>query len=165
MKVINETEIKPKAKRRPVRMASVEALFSDLDTNGVVILPSIISDEHLRDMQDAFAAKLQHLRWNNFDGYYRTEVYRHMIDDVLLLAQGFVDLAVHPLVKGLLSRYLGSSYQLTEAKGWRSLPTKYDFHGWHGDMWYEQQANAPVHREVKLAMYLTDVRSGAFRFI
>jgi len=165
MKVIHESEITPNFARGPVRMASVEALFSELETNGVVVLPSIISDEQLREMGHAFAAKLQHLRWNNVDGYQRTEVYRHMVEDVLLLAQGFVDLAVHPLVKAILSRYLGTSYQLTEAKGWRSLPTTYDFHGWHGDTWYEQKEGVPIHREIKLAMYLTDVRSGAFKFI
>jgi hypothetical protein len=68
-------------------------------------------------------------------------------------------------VKEILARYLGSTYQLTEAKGWKSLPTKYDFHGWHGDQWYQQTPGAPIHREVKLAMYLTDVRSGAFNFL
>ena len=126
MKVIHESDLTPNLARGPVRMASVEALFSELDANGVVVLPSIISGEQLRDMRHAFAAKLQHLRWNNVDGYQRTEIYRHMVEDVLLLAQGFVDLAVHPLVKAILARYLGSSYQLTEAKGWRSLPTSYD---------------------------------------
>ncbi|HEX3145688.1 MAG TPA: phytanoyl-CoA dioxygenase family protein [Pyrinomonadaceae bacterium] len=165
MKVISDSELKPMASRGLVRMASVEALFSELDTNGVVVLPSIISDEQLREMRHAFAAKLQHVRWNNVDGFERTEIYRHMVEDVLLLAQGFVDLALHPLVKAILARYLGSSYQLTEAKGWRSLPTKHDFHGWHGDIWYEQKEGAPIHREIKVAMYLTDVRSGAFKFI
>jgi hypothetical protein len=165
MKVIHESERKQHAARGLVRMASVEALLSELDTNGVVVLPSIISDEQLREMRHAFAAKLQQMRWNNIDGYQRTETYRHMVEDVLLLAQGFVDLAVHPLVKAILSRYLGSAYQLTEAKGWKSLPTTYDFHGWHGDKWYEQKEGVPIHREIKLAMYLTDVRSGAFKFV
>lgn len=165
MKVIQETDIKPDVARTRGRMASVEALFSELDANGVVVLPSIISDEQLREMRHAFAAKLQHVRWNNIDGYQRTEIYRHMVEDVLMLAQGFVDLAVHPLVKAILSRYLGSSYQLTEAKGWRSLPTSFDFHGWHGDTWYDQKEGTPIHREIKVAMYLTDVRSGAFKFI
>jgi len=165
MKVIHESELKQNAARGLVRMASVEALSAELDANGVVVLPGILSAEQLREMQHAFAAKLQYLRWNNFDGYQRTELYRLMVEDVLLLAQGFVDLAVHPLVKAILSRYLGQSYQLTEAKGWRSLPTACDFHGWHGDTWYEQSEGAPIHREIKLAMYLTDVRSGAFKFI
>jgi hypothetical protein len=148
-----------------VKLASVDALVSELETNGLVLLPSILSSEQLREMQEAFAAKLQQGRWNNFDGYQRTEIFRHMVEDVLLLAQGFVDLAVHPLVKEILARYVGPAYQLTEAKGWKSLPTSSDFHGWHGDMWYEQTPGAPIHREVKLAVYLTDVRSGAFNFI
>jgi hypothetical protein len=139
-----------------VRMASVEALFSELDANGVVVLPSIISDEPLREMRHAFAAtRAQHVRWNNVDGYQRTEIYRHMVEDVLLLAQGFVDSRGASAGESILARYLGSFYQLTEAKGWRSLPTTYDFHGWHGDTWYEQKEGMPIHREVKLAMYLT----------
>jgi hypothetical protein len=88
-----------------------------------------------------------------------------MIEDVLLLDQGFVDLALHPLVNQIAKRYLGPHYQLTEAKGWKSLPTKNDFHGWHGDMWYDLNSAKEIHRELKLAMYLTDVRSGSFRFI
>src|ERR1041384_1573442 len=147
------------------RLASVDALASELETNGIVVLPSLVSATALREMQDAFAARLTYVRWKNFDGYMRTEVYRLTIEDVLMLAQGFVDVALHPLVKEILARYLGSTYQLTEAKGWKSLPTKYDFHGWHGDQWYEQTPGAPIHREVKLAMYLTDVRSGAFNFL
>src|SRR5262245_22432566 len=148
-----------------VRMASVDALTSELETNGLVVLPPLLPAEQLREMQEAFEARLRRVRWNNFDGYQRTEIYRYMVEDVLLLAQGFVDLAVHPLVKQILTRYLGSTYQITEAKGWQSLPTNRDFHGWHGDMWYEQKEGAPIHREIKLAMYLTDVRSGAFNFI
>lgn len=150
---------------RGTRLASVDTLASELETNGLVVLPSILSPDQLREMQEALEARLRRLRWNNFDGYQRTEIYRHMVEDVLLLAQGFVDLAVHPLVKQILSRYLGANYQLTEAKGWKSLPTNRDFHGWHGDMWYEQKEDTPIHREIKLAMYLTDVHSGAFNFI
>ena len=166
MKRLRELDSNAELARGPgARIASVDALTSELETNGLVVLPRLLSDEQLRDMQDAFAARLRRLRWNNFDGYQRTEIYRHMVDDVLLLAQGFVDLAVHPLVKQILTKYLGRSYQLTEAKGWKSLPTSRDFHGWHADMWYEQKGDTPIHREIKLAMYLTDVRSGAFNFI
>jgi hypothetical protein len=116
-------------------------------------------------MQLAFESRLRRLRWNNVEGYQKTERHRHMVEDVLLLDQGFVDLAVHPLVKQILDRYLGMDYELTEAKGWKSLPTKRDFHGWHGDSWYDQTNETKIHREVKLALYLTDVRTGAFNFI
>jgi len=152
-------------REQSVRMASVDALASELETNGVVVLPSLLSAEQLRGMQAAFAARLKRLRWNHFDGYQRTEPYRFMVEDVLLLDQGFIDLAVHPLVKEILARYLGAAYELTEAKGWKSLPTKRDFHGWHGDTWYDQTVEKKIHREIKLAMYLTDVRSGAFNVI
>jgi hypothetical protein len=146
-------------------LPSAEGLALELERNGAVVLPSLLTAEQLRGMQSAFAAKLKRLRWNQFDGYERTEPYRLMIEDVLLLDQGFVDLAVHPLVKEILARYLGPNYELTEAKGWKSLPTKRDFHGWHGDMWYDQTVEKRIHREIKLAMYLTDVQSGAFNVI
>ncbi|HJZ79754.1 MAG TPA: hypothetical protein VKD91_05395, partial [Pyrinomonadaceae bacterium] len=121
MKLFKETDIHlDRTGDQSVRLAAVDALASDLEQNGLVVLPSLLPAEQLRDMQEAFAARLRRLRWNNFDGYQRTEIYRHMVEDVLVLAQGFVDLAVHPLVKQILSRYLGTSYQLTEAKGWRS---------------------------------------------
>ena len=145
--------------------SNVDALVAELETNGIVVLPNLISQEELKEMQQAFEARLRRLRWNNFDGYQKTEPYRHMVEDVLLLAQGFVNLAIHPLVKQILTRYLGNSYELTEAKGWKSLPTKRDFHGWHGDAWYDQTDAPEIYREVKLAFYLTDVRSGAFNFI
>lgn len=147
------------------RLADASRLAAELEQNGVVGLPTLLTDEQLRGMQHAFAAKLTRLRWNEFDGYQRTETYRLMVEDVLLLDQGFVDLAVHPLVQEILLRYLGPNYALTEAKGWQSLPTKKDFHGWHGDAWYDQNVETKIHREIKLAMYLTDVRSGAFNVI
>lgn len=143
----------------------VAQLTAELEANGIVVLPNLLSPGQLLDMQKAFAVKLRGLRWNNIDGYQKTETYRHMVEDVLLLDQGFVDLALHPLVKQILDRYLGTSYELTEAKGWKSLPTKRDFHGWHGDAWYDQTTETEIHREIKLAMYLTDVRTGAFNFI
>jgi hypothetical protein len=143
----------------------VNELFSQLDRDGLVVLPELLSPAKLDAMQQAFAARLQRVRWNNFEGYQKTEPYRHMVENVLILDQGFIDLVLHPVVKGVLNRYLGDEYELTEAKGWKSLPTKRDFHGWHGDAWYDQTNASQIHREVKLAIYLSDVRSGAFNYI
>lgn len=144
-----------------------EAIFHKLDTVGAVALPRLLCDETLRDAQRAFASRLNGLRWNDADGYERTEVSRFMVPDVLTLAQGFVDLGLHPLVKAVLNRYLGEGrYELCEAKGWKSLPTKRDLHGWHGDAWYDQtKVTDHIPREVKLAFYLTDVTSGAFAYL
>jgi len=143
----------------------VEKLCNELDKNGIVSLPRLISDEQLQSMQLAFEARLKRLKWNNFDGYEKTEPYRHMIEDVLILDQGFLDVAIHPIVKGIVKAYLGDDAELTEARGWRSLPTNRDFHGWHGDAWYDQETNKEIPRELKLAFYLTDVRSGAFNYM
>jgi hypothetical protein len=141
-----------------------DSLARQLEADGITVLPELFCTEHVNVMQEEFGSRLKRLRWNNFEGYQKTEPYRHMVEDVLLLGQGFVDLALHPLVKAVLNRYLGMRYALTEAKGWLSLPTKRDFHGWHGDAWYDQSIGE-IPREVKLAMYLTDVDSGAFNYL
>lgn len=168
MRNIDDIQVSPQAPpltNTADRRSDVDALISELDANGIVVLPNLLSAERLRDMQKAFAVKLRRMRWNNIDGYYKNEVYRHMVEDVLLLDQGFVDLALHPLVKDILNSYMGTNYELTEAKGWKSLPTTRDFHGWHSDAWYDQTSASEIHREVKLGFYLTDVRTGAFNYI
>jgi Phytanoyl-CoA dioxygenase (PhyH) len=142
----------------------IDTIVAALEQDGVVRLPMLFSAEQLAVMQKAFNARLRQLRWNNINGYEKTEPHRHMVEDVLTLEQGFVDVAVHPIVKGVLQRYLGRC-ALVEARGWRSLPTKRDFHGWHGDEWYDQQVSKDIPKEVKLGFYLTDVRSGAFNYI
>jgi hypothetical protein len=143
----------------------VDQLATKLERDGIVVLPRLLGPETLASMQRAFASRLQRIRWNNYEGYQITEPYRHMVEDVLLLDQGFMDLVLHPVVKSVIDRYLGDEYELTEAKGWRSLPTKKDFHGWHGDAWYDESQATEIHKEVKLAIYLSDVRSGAFNYI
>ena len=95
----------------------VRKLASELEENGAVRLPTLLPANTLRNMQDQFARRLQHMRWNNCDGYERSERYRLMVQDALTLDQGFVDLALHPLVKAVLDEYLGTRYELCEAKG------------------------------------------------
>jgi Phytanoyl-CoA dioxygenase (PhyH) len=155
----------PSVSRPAHERAEVDRVVAELEVDGISLLPRLVTENQLNGMKQAFAAKLRKLRWNNFDGYQKTEPYRHMVEDVLLLDQGFVDVAIHPFVKQVLNRYLGQPYELTEAKGWKSLPTRRDFHGWHGDAWYDQTGQKVIPKEVKLAMYLTDVSSGAFNFI
>jgi len=143
----------------------IEQLVRELETHGVVRLPNLIGPQQLANMKRAFDVKLKRLRWNNIDGYEKTEPYRHMVENLLLLDQGFVDLALHGTIKAVLNSYLGHTYELVEARGWLSLPTRRDFHGWHGDSWYDQGTTQSIPKEVKLAVYLTDVRSGAFNYI
>jgi hypothetical protein len=139
--------------------------LATLERDGIVRLPRLLTQIQLRRMQDAFKVKLRRMKWNNVDGYEKTEPYRHMIEDVLTLDQGFVDVALHPLVMAVMRRYLGETFQLVEAKGWKSIPTTRDFHGWHADAWYDQTVPQGIPREVKLALYLTDVNTGAFNYV
>src|SRR5215510_8294544 len=141
------------------------SVAGELEANGIAVLPDLLRPDQLRSMQEAFSLVLKRLRWNDFDGYEKTERHRHMVQNVLMLDQGFVDLALHPVVKATLREYVGPGVELVEAKGWLSLPTNEDFHGWHGDKWYDQTKAQGIPREVKLALYLTDVRSGAFCYV
>ena len=147
-----------------INKPAADKILARLEQDGVVSMPNLFDAGQIAAMQRAFDARLRRLRWNNLDGYEKTEPNRHMVEDVLTLGQEFLDAALHPLVKEVLSRYLGR-FALVEARGWRSLPTRRDFHGWHGDEWYDQQVAEGIPREVKLGFYLTDVRSGAFNYI
>lgn len=140
-------------------------LLADLEQDGIAILPDFLSPQQLESMRTAFESRLRHQRWNDVDGYEKTERYRHMVQDVLTLDQGFVDAALHPTVTETLRDYLGPEYELVEAKGWKSLPTNRDFHGWHGDAWYDQSKVSDIPREVKLGIYLTDVDSGFLEYV
>lgn len=144
---------------------SARNVAEELEQHGIAILTDLLTPEQLADMQRAFAGRLERMRFNDVDGYEKTEPHRHMVQDVLTLAQGFVDVALHPRVKEVLRQYLGETYELVEAKGWKSLPTKRDFHGWHGDAWYDQTQVHDIPRETKLGLYLTDVKSGAFQYV
>jgi hypothetical protein len=140
-------------------------VLASLERDGIAVLENFLTTDQLQSMRAAFDGRLQQVRWNDIDGYEKKERFRHMIEDVLTLEQGFVDAALHPLVKETLQEYIGENYRLAEAKGWKSLPTRKDFHGWHGDAWYDQTKVDYIPREVKLAVYLTDVQSGYFEYV
>ena len=140
-----------------------DPLTKELTESGIAVVPNLLSARQLRGMHASFQSRLKWLRWSDIDGYEKTERYRHMVQDVLTLDQGFIDAALHPVVIDALHQYLGDTFELVEAKGWKSLPTRRDFHGWHGDAWYDQgRVQDRIPREVKLGIYLTDVRSGGF---
>ena len=140
-------------------------LVKQLEHEGIVLIPDLLTRDQLRGMQEVFAARLRRMRWNDADGYEKTEPYRHLVPDVLTLDQGFVDAALHPLVKEAVREYVGDRVELVEAKGWKSLPTRRDFHGWHGDAWFDPERVQGIPREIKLGIYLSDVRSGAFTYL
>lgn len=141
-------------------------IAAELEESGIIVLPDFVCGDALHRMQEAFAAVLERQRWNDVDGYEKTEPYRHMVQNVLTLDRGFIDAALHPAITTALREYVGDAFQLVEAKGWKSMPTRRDFHGWHGDAWYSQtEVTGTIPREVKLGLYLTDVRSGFFEYL
>ncbi len=146
-------------------LTETETVVKSLEQDGIALLPNFLEQQQLQSMRTAFESRLQHLRCSDIDGYEKTEPFRHMVQDILTLDQGFVDAALHPVVKETLGEYLGENYELVEAKGWKSLPTHKDFHGWHGDAWYDQKQVKRIPREVKLGIYLTDVKSGFFEYL
>jgi hypothetical protein len=144
---------------------AIQEIVSELRVNGIVRLPNFLTSSQLSGMQCALDVRLKQMRWNQIDGYEMSDPYRYMLDDILLLDQGFVDAVLHPTVKGVLSAYLDDPFQLVEAKGWQSNPSMEDFHGWHADAWYDPTICKTPPKEVKLAIYLSDVTSGNFVFI
>ena len=150
--------------RYTVASATPEEVAARLQRDGIVVLPGFVPGPALAQMRRVFTARLGNLCWNDRPGFVMTERYRQMIPDVLTLAQGFVDLGVHPLVAEVARRCVGDGVQLTEAKGWRSTVTRRDFHGWHFDRWYHEDKVSARPTEIKLATYLSDVASGAFAY-
>lgn len=146
--------------------STATSVVQRLEADGIVLLPGFLEGQHLAAMQAAFRQALGRLRINVASGFEKSELYRDMVEDVLMLDQGFVDAALHPTVTQTLREYIGPGYQLVEAKGWLSYPTRRDFHGWHGDEWYDKtRVTDHIPREVKLAFYLTDVESGYFEYV
>ena len=142
------------------------AALAQLQRDGIAVLPGFVSGRQLEDMQAAFTHALSRMRVNVVTGFELTELHRDMVEHVLTLEQGFVDVALHPVVQDVLRAYIGPEFQLAEVKAWLSRPSRRDFHGWHGDEWYDQaQVTDRIPREVKLALYLTDVETGYFEYV
>lgn len=148
------------------RAPQTASVADRLTRDGIVVLPRFLEGARLEGMQRAFSHALGRLRVNLCSGYEKSETLRDMVEDVLMLDQGFVDAAVDPIVTNTLKEYIGPGYQLVEAKGWLSYPSRRDFHGWHGDEWYDKtKVTDHIPREVKLAIYLTDVETGFFEYV
>lgn len=146
-------------------MPSVELAVATLKRDGIVVLPDLVKPEVLADMGAAFSRALMRMRLNDIDGYQKTERMRDVVDDILLLDQGFVSLPIEPFIADVVRRYVGADFQLVECKGWRSRRTLKDWHGWHGDAWYDQSSVTDIPRELKLGLYLSDVNSGGFAYL
>lgn len=145
-------------------VTQIETLVEVLERDGIVELPGLIAPAALAAMQATFRAALAHPSWNTWRGYEQTDKHRRMVEDLLLLDPTFQELALKPRVRELMAAYLGPGYVLTEVRAWETVVTRKNFHGWHNDAWYDH-ALPEVPRELKLALYLTDVETGYFSYI
>lgn len=144
-------------------MDTQKALDS-LEKDGIALLGKIISDDDLASMQAVYTRALEKPSWNTWIGFEQNEKWRRLIENLLLYDKAFLDLAVRDDVISVLDQYIGEGYELTEARGWETVATRRDFHGWHQDAWCSEDL-VPRPREVKLACYLTDVTSGHFQYM
>ena len=144
-----------------------DPIHAALERDGVVALPSLLEPAALAGLQDSFERVLQRPAFNTWYGYEQNEKWRLLVENALTVDPAVVRLALHPRLKPVLRRYVGAGFGLTEARGWRTVATNADFHGWHNDAWCDEAALPPGvrPREVKLALYLTDVESGHFSYI
>ncbi len=150
-----------------VRMSGAlgSPVLEKLERDGVVMLPSLLSPHQLQRLQQSFNQALEHPSFNTWSGFEQNEKWRRLVENVLTLDPTAVSLALHPLVKGVLSSYLGPNFALVEARGWETIATKTNFHGWHNDAWFHPSVTHTNPREVKLGVYLSDVDSGYFSYI
>lgn len=147
--------------------AEADGLLDRLETDGIAPLPSLLTSGSLAGLQESFERVLARPTFNTWYGYEQNEKWRVLVENALTVDPAVVDLALHPLLKSVLHRYIGPTYALTEARGWRTIKTRTDFHGWHNDAWCDETTIdlAARPREIKLAMYLTDVESGHFSYV
>jgi hypothetical protein len=142
-------------------------LVDALERDGVVVLPDMFDAATLSRLQASFERVLERPAFNTWVGYEQNEKWRLLVENALTVDPAVVRLALDPLLKSVLRRYIGDRFALTEARGWKTIRTKAEFHGWHNDAWCDEASmqGAERPREVKLAMYLTDVESGHFSYI
>ena len=145
-------------------MTDARTIADALDRDGIAPLPALIAPEALAGLQAAFEGALAKPSFNTWVGYEQNEKWRLLVENVLMLHPAAVDLALHPLVTEALRLYVGPDVGLTEARGWKTIRTMRNFHGWHADAWHDPSiTTAP--REVKLGVYLTDVENGHFAYL
>ena len=55
------------------------SITNELAVNGIALLPDLLTADQLRAMKVGFDARLRRMRWNNSNGYEKTERYLSLI--------------------------------------------------------------------------------------
>ena len=135
-----------------------------LKKDGIYLLGQILPGHTIDRMKLVYSRALEKPTWNTWIGFEQNEKWRRLIENVLLYDKSFLDLPLREELSAILAEYIGPKFELTEARGWETVATKRNFHGWHQDAWCREDL-VPRPREIKLACYLTDVTSGQFQYI
>lgn len=145
-------------------MSLAAQIAQTLERDGIAIWPERVAPDLLSVLQQSFTQRLSHRVWNTWRGFEQNELYRRLVEDVMMVSPGFARVGLAPDILDTLDLYLQPGYVMTEARGWRTIKTRRNFHGWHVDAWYDR-ALPVIPRQVKLGLYLSDVRSGQFRYL
>lgn len=139
--------------------------LNQLQQDGIIILENIIPEQLISNMQNAFSHRLKRLNFNSTMGSQRTEIYRNYVEDLLSVDQSFLKTIILPTIQFFVKQYISNDAVLMEARGWETKIVKKEFHGWHKDGWYDKKIYVEPPRQLKVAIYLTDVETGPFAYV
>lgn len=146
-------------------MINVDLVKSQLDENGIAVIEDALPTEILQKMQSTFVKQLAHPQFNTWNGYQQNEKWRLLIEDLLTLSPAFLYPVINDSLMEVCRQYIGDDFQMTEARGWKTIETNRNFHGWHNDAWYNVQECETTPAQLKMGIYLSDVDSGEFCYV
>ncbi|MCX2792549.1 phytanoyl-CoA dioxygenase family protein [Vibrio sp. Sgm 5] len=146
-------------------MLNVEDILKQLRENGIVVLDGYVPLPKLEQMQRCFDQHLTHPQFNTWTGYQQNERWRLLIENLLTLSPAFLYPIQHDDLMHICRDYIGDRFQVTEVRGWKTIRTTRNFHGWHNDAWYDVDRCQEPPPQIKLGVYLTDVDSGEFAYV
>jgi hypothetical protein len=146
-------------------MLNVANITQQLQQTGIVVLENLLPEHELSRMQQCFEQQLAHPRFNTSNGYQQNEKWRLLIEDLLTLSPAFLFPLFNQQLMDVCCQYIGSGFQLTEARGWQTIQTNRNFHGWHNDAWYDLDSCATPPPQIKIGIYLSPVASGEFCYV
>jgi len=146
-------------------MINIDYVKSQLDEKGVAVLPNPLPKAELQKMKSTFVQQLTHPQFNTWTGYQQNEKWRLLIEDLLTLSPAFLFPVLNDSLMEVCRQYIGNNFQMTEARGWQTIRTNRNFHGWHNDAWYDVQACGTPPAQLKMGIYLSDVDSGEFCYV
>jgi hypothetical protein len=146
-------------------MINVNEALKEIREKGIVVLDEGLPAEVLDKMQQTFNRQLAQPQFNTWSGYQQNEKWRLLIENLLTHSSAFLYPALQPQLMEICRQYIGEGFQMTEARGWKTIKTNRNFHGWHIDGWYDINKCKEIPPQIKIATYLTDVDSGEFCYL